>query len=59
MRAYFNGHTINQHWCRGTCWYTVDDQPQRFQSTARAVDWIKERFGHRRPAFTTAPLTLR
>jgi len=48
MRAYFNGHTIHRHRYHGDCWYTVDEEPQQFTSNARAVEWIKERFGARR-----------
>lgn len=54
MRAYFNGHTIHRHRYHGDCWYTVDDEPQQFDSNTRAVEWIKERFGARRPYGATA-----
>lgn len=54
MRAYFNGHTIHRHRYHGDCWYTVDDEPQQFASNARAVEWIKERFGARRCYRSTA-----
>lgn len=47
MTAYLNGHTIHQHRHRGHCWYTIDDDPMRFESTGAAAAWVRARLSKR------------